>query len=71
MKEVIYGCKRGLDGRISDCKLGMHAKCFSKYKKALFMMLGADKIVAAINEKCSKADAIIASKICVFHTGCV
>ena len=28
MKEVIYGYIRGLDGRISDCMLGMHAKCF-------------------------------------------
>ena len=25
VEEVIYGCIRGLDGRIQDCKLGMHA----------------------------------------------
>ena len=33
VEEVIYGCTRGLDGRIPDCKLGMHAKCFNEIKK--------------------------------------
>ena len=28
IEAVTYGCIRDLDGRISDCKLGMNAKCF-------------------------------------------
>ena len=34
MKEVIYGCLRGLDVRITDCKLGMHAKCFDEIQRS-------------------------------------
>ena len=31
--KVLYGCKRGLDGRISDCKLIIHDKCFDELRK--------------------------------------
>ena len=37
MKKVIYGCIKGLDGRIPDCKLGMHAKCFNEIKKSMIL----------------------------------
>ena len=33
VEEVIYGWVWSLDGRIPDCKLGMHAKCFSDVQK--------------------------------------
>ena len=33
MEEAIYGCKRGIDGRISDYKLVKHAKCFTEIRK--------------------------------------
>ena len=28
VEEVIYGGVRGLNGRMFDCKLAMHANCF-------------------------------------------
>ena len=31
--KVLYGCKRGLDGRITDCKLAMHDKCHDELRK--------------------------------------
>ena len=37
MKKVIYGCIKGLDGRIPDCKLGMHAKCFNEIQKSMIL----------------------------------
>ena len=35
MKKVIHGCIRGLYGRMSDCKLGMHAKCFDEIQQSM------------------------------------
>ena len=29
-EKVIYECRRGLNGRIPDCMLEMHAKSFNK-----------------------------------------
>ena len=37
MKEVIYGFTRGLDGRIPDCKLGMHINCFNEIQKSMIL----------------------------------
>ena len=37
VEAVIYGCIRGLDGRIPDCKLGMHAKCFHDIQKSIIL----------------------------------
>ena len=37
MKEVIYECIRGLDGKIPCCKLGMNAKCFNEIQKSLIL----------------------------------
>ena len=31
--KVLYSCKSELDGRISDCKLAIHAKCFDMIQK--------------------------------------
>ena len=31
--KVLYECKRGLDGRISDCELAIHAKCYDELRK--------------------------------------
>ena len=41
VETVIYGCIKGLDGRISDCKLAMHAECFHEVQKASFLILVA------------------------------
>ena len=41
VKEVIYSCTRGLDGRISDCKLGMHSKCFDEIQRSLIHDVGS------------------------------
>ena len=41
MGEVIYGCARGLDGRILDCKLSMHANCFHEMRKNMIHDLGS------------------------------
>ena len=30
--KVLIECKRGLDCRISNCKLGMHAKCYDELR---------------------------------------
>ena len=35
VEEAIYGYKKGLDERISDCKLAMHANCFDKMQKSM------------------------------------
>ena len=37
VEAVIYGCKRDLDGKISDCKLGMHAMCFHDLPKSIIL----------------------------------
>ena len=37
MKEVIHGCINGLDGRITECKLGMHAKCFDEIQRSMII----------------------------------
>ena len=60
VKEVIYDCIRGLDGRMPYCKLAMHAKCFDEIQKTLLMILGAGTMVATIDWTDSKADAITA-----------
>ena len=31
--KVLYGCKIVLDGRLHDCKLAIHAKCFDEHTK--------------------------------------
>ena len=41
MREVIYGCISGLDGRITDCKLGMHSKCFDEIEKSMIHDVGS------------------------------
>ena len=64
MREVIYECIRGLDGRIPDCKLTMHANYLNK--KAWFMILGAGIMVRTINWIGSNTVAITALDICVF-----
>ena len=33
IEEVIYGCIRHQDGRISDCKLAMHGKCINDVRR--------------------------------------
>ena len=58
MKEVIYGCIKGLDGRMPDWKLGMHAKCFNE--------IVAGRMMVAIDWADSKAVAITTLEICVF-----
>ena len=40
VEEVIYGCIGGLDGRISDCKLAMHANCFDQIRKNMMNNIG-------------------------------
>ena len=35
VEEVIYGCIIGLDGRIPDCMLAMHANCFDEIQKSM------------------------------------
>ena len=40
-KEVIYGGVRGLDKRISDCKLAIHANCFYEIQKNMIHDLGS------------------------------
>ena len=35
VKEVMYGCIRGLDGRIPDCMPAMHADCFDEIQKSM------------------------------------
>ena len=37
VEAVIYGCMKGLDGRITDCKLEMHAKCFHETQKSFIL----------------------------------
>ena len=39
VEEVIY--VRGLDGKISDCKLAIHANCFNEIKKNMIHDLGS------------------------------
>ena len=41
VKEVIYGCIRGLDGGKTDCKLGMHDKCFGEIQKSMIHDIGS------------------------------
>ena len=55
MKEVIYGCKRGLDGIISDCKLGMHAKCFDEIQKSIIHDIGSRHNSGSIQLKIIKS----------------
>ena len=38
---VIYGCIRGLDGTIKDCKLRMHAKCFHDKQQSIINDIGS------------------------------
>ena len=65
VKEVIYGCIRGLDGRIPECKLGMHANWFNEIKKEWFMILGTGTMVVVIDWTDSKSIAITALEIWV------
>ena len=37
IEAVTYGCIRSLDGRIPNCKLGMHAKCFLDIQKSIIL----------------------------------
>ena len=39
IEEIIFGCIRGLDGKIPDCKLAMHAKCFNEIRKNMLYNL--------------------------------
>ena len=41
MKEVFYGCIIGLDGRIPDCKLAMHANCYNEIQKSMIHDIGS------------------------------
>ena len=41
LEEVIYGWIRGLEGRIPDCKLAMHANCFNDIWKSMIHDLGS------------------------------
>ena len=41
MRELIYGCIRGMDGRISDCKLRMHAKCVNEIQQSMTHDVGS------------------------------
>ena len=34
---VIYGCIRGLNGTIPDCKLGMHTNCFNEIQQSMIL----------------------------------
>ena len=66
VEAVIYGCIRGLGGRIPDCNLGMHVKCFHEIQKASFLILVAGSLQETMDLTGSKAIAITASTICVF-----
>ena len=57
--------KGGLDGRIPDCKLGMHSKCFHDMQIASFLIFVAGSLLETMDWTGSKAVAIIATKICV------
>ena len=41
VKEVIYGCIRRLDGRVPDCKIRMHGKCFNEIQQSLIHDVGS------------------------------
>ena len=49
VKAVIYGCITWLDGRIPDCKLGMHAKYFHDIQKASFLIIVAGRLMETMN----------------------
>ena len=68
VKEVIYGCIRGLDGRTPGCKLGMHTKCFDKIQKSMILdpCRGQNG-----GSKDSEAVAITALEICVLYRWCM
>ena len=36
--KVLYGCIRGFNGRISNYKLSIHAKCFNKCKNWMIVL---------------------------------
>ena len=57
VEEVIYGCVKGLDERISDCNLAMNNNCFN---------VEAGMMMVAIDLTDSKAVAITTLDICVF-----
>ena len=54
---VIYGCIRGLDGRIPDCKLRIHANCFHDIQEGPFLILVAGSLMETMDWTGSKAVA--------------
>ena len=40
VEEAYYDCIRGLDERIPDCKLAMHANCFGEIQRSLIHDFG-------------------------------
>ena len=65
MKEVVYGCIRGLDGRITDCKLGMYVKCFNEKQQSLIHDVGSRHNSGSNQLKMLKIVAITALEICI------
>ena len=39
VEDVIYGCVKGLDRRILDCKLAIHDNCLDKIRKNMIYHL--------------------------------
>ena len=60
VEEAYYDCIRGLDERIPDCKLAMHANCFGEIQRSLIHDFDSR------HNGGSKAIAITVLEICVF-----
>ena len=66
--KVLYGCKWGLDGRISDCKLTNHAKCYVELRK---MDDGVENVRNRRNESVNNSTMMTLleeQKICCHHS---